>query len=251
MIEEKSNGLPVYSKTGQGECPARRPVRLIALALLAPFALTACAGVGGTTYGTGESQEAAIVKDVTGLFGVIPTGEKPEPIDYSARAGLVLPPDSEALPPPGSGAGSPRTIATNWPQDPDVLRKAYHERMNSMTDEERKQLLEAIRALPPEKRDAIIKNDPRSTDFASQIEEPDPITASAAERKAYEAQVKERLAMIRAANGQGKEGRQYLTQPPERFTEVTPELEREIAKIDPEKQDEGEKKGFMSKLWPF
>ena len=224
---------------------------LFALALVAPLTLglAACSGIGGTTYGTGESQEAALLDTVTSGLGIIPK-EKKDPINYSARAGLVLPPKGTALPAPQDASRSASSAATNWPQDPDKLRKLYHERMENMTEAERQQLLAAIRRLPPEQRDEIIKNDPRATNFAKQIKEPDPMTASAGELAAYEKQVQERKSLIRIKNGKGVKGRQYLTQPPERFTETTPEIEREMAKIDPTSKKK-EKKGLFGKIWPF
>jgi hypothetical protein len=251
MIDAKPAGQAASSIAQADKSQTRITSGLFAFALAAPLTLglSACSGIGGTTYGTGESQEAALLDDVTSGLGIIPKTQK-DPIDYSARAGLVLPPEGTALPAPEDGSRVASSAAANWPQDPDRLRKLYHERMETMTEAERQRLLAAIRRLPPEQRDEIIKNDPRATSFANQIKEPDPMTASAAELAAYEKQVQERKALIRLKNGEGVKGRQYLTQPPERFTQTTPEIEREMAKIDPEKQNK-EKKGLFSKIWPF
>ncbi|MHA1158085.1 MAG: hypothetical protein ACTSP2_04990 [Alphaproteobacteria bacterium] len=73
------------------------------------------AGCNGTTYGTGRSPGMQTLKDFAGLAAL--GGDKEEPIDYSARAPVVAPPDASALPPPG---GATRIGSTDWPDDPDV-----------------------------------------------------------------------------------------------------------------------------------
>lgn len=212
--------------------------------------LSACAGVGGTTYGTGESQEMALVNDVTNIVG---TTEEQAPIDYSARPGLVLPPKGSSLPSPGKQRSLPQTAA-NWPQDPDILRRAYHERMASMSDKERKALLEAIRRLPPDQRNAIIKNDPRQTDYANQIKDLDYSKGmpTPGQVKEYDRQVKERLALIRMQREGEKGKRVYLTQPPERFTTLDPKVQAEMKKVtDGSGSEEGKKDNVFKRLWPF
>ena len=146
----------------------------------------------------------------------------------------------------------PAYAQADWPQDPDKLREIYNERMENMTDEERAQLLEAIRRLPPAQRDSIIKNNTASANFARQIKEPDygdgPVDP--AELREYEKQVKERLALIRAQK-QGEKGkRTYLTQPPERFTDVTPEVASQMEQLK-QQENKGKKKRFFSRIWPF
>ena len=230
---------------------AGRSLFSLSMVGLVGVGLSACTNVGGMTYGTGETQEAALIKDVSGLIG---DSEKKAPIDYSARPGLVLPPDGSNLPTPVDGRGQAASVATNWPQDPDELRRIYQEKLATMTDKDRQSLLAAIRALPKEQRDAIIKNDPRATAFANQIEEHDYSKgpATAGQNKRYSEQVKARLALINAANGKNQDPnkRVYLTQPPESFRELTPEVQQELAKAqtEPEKK---KGKSFFGKLWPF
>nr|WP_321458129.1 hypothetical protein [uncultured Cohaesibacter sp.] len=231
-----------------------RPSGLVTLALLGAMGLTlaGCSGVTSTTYGTGETHEKELLDDVTGLLGVLPGHDKKGTIDYNARAGLVLPPEGAPLPDPRNKNDVPVFAKADWPQDPDVLRKAYTERMESMTDKEREQLLEAIRRLPPEQRDSIIKNNTASANFAKQIQEPnlDKGPANPYEQRRYDAEVKRRLALIRAQKEGEKGKRTYLTQPPERFTEMSPEVASEIQTLK-QQEKTTEKKSFFSRLWPF
>ena len=252
MNEAEFKSHDTLTRSGPEGKSWRRSPAFTALAIIAPFSLglSACSGIHGTTYGTGKNQDTAVLSDITGGFGILPKESEPA-IDYSARAGLVLPPDGTTLPTPQDDKNRAASVAGNWPNDPDVLRRAYEERMATMTDEERKALLEAIRKLPPAQRDAIIKNNTRSATFAKQIKEPeDLLQASAAERKEYDRQVKERLALIRLQNGVDTKSRKYLTQPPENLTEVSPEVQAEIDKISPEGKTKQEK-SFLGTLWPF
>lgn len=226
--------------------------RFLSLGLIGAVAvgLSGCGGIGGTTYGTGVGQEEALVKDITGIAG--DTSSRP-PIDYSARPGLVLPPKDAALPTPEEAAKA-NAIVSNWPQDPDKLRAAYNERMQNMTDREREALLAEIRKLPKAQRDAIFKNDPRSVAFANAIQDYDygngPPTD--AQSKEYSRQVRERIALIKQANGKKGMKRQYLTQPPEKYTELSPEVKRAMETAGQEeapKKKEG--KGFFGRIWPF
>nr|WP_321462702.1 hypothetical protein [uncultured Cohaesibacter sp.] len=229
-----------------------QPSGFIALVMLGSLGLSGCSGISSTTYGTGETHERELLEDVTGLLGALPNEKKRNNIDYSARAGLVLPPEGTPLPTPEDGSKPLAYADANWPQDPDKLREIYNERMENMTDEERAQLLEAIRRLPPEQRDSIIKNNTASSEFARQIKEPDfskgPVDPY--EMKEYDKQVKQRLALIRSQKEGEKGKRTYLTQPPERFTDVTPEVASEMEKLKQE-ENGGKKKRFFSRLWPF
>ncbi|HAT85270.1 hypothetical protein [Cohaesibacter gelatinilyticus] len=216
------------------------------------FGLSACAnGIGGTTYGTGVSQEEALLNDIQGIAAVSSGDKNQAQIDYSSRPGLVVPPQSSQLPNPLNASNTGRLVnAADWPKDPDLLRKAYHQRLETMNDQERKALLEAIRRMPPEQRAYIIKNDPRVTSF-TQIEEPD--YREPGKLKEYNQKVRERLAAINAANGKsgGKYKRKYLTQPPEKYRQHSPEVQRELDKVAVEGPEEKESKGLFSKLWPF
>jgi hypothetical protein len=216
------------------------------------FGLSACAnGIGGTTYGTGVSQEEALLNDIQGIAAVSDSDTKQKDIDYSSRPGLVVPPSASSLPAPSNTAETGRLVAaSDWPQDPDLLRQAYHKRLETMNEQERKALLEAIRRLPPEQRAYIIKNDPRVTSF-TQIEEPD--YKEPGKLKEYNQKVRERVAAINAANGKttDKYKRKYLTQPPEKYRQHSPEVQRELDKVAVEGIEEKKSGGLFSKIWPF
>ncbi len=238
------------AQVNQGSSITSRAAVLTMIGSLS-IALTACSSIGGTTYGTGKSQEAELLKTVTSGFGLLGGEEEKAPIDYSARGGLVLPPEGAPMPTPQNERLASNSVATDWPQDPDKLRALYHTRLTNMTENERAALIAEIRKLPKEQRDLIFKNDPSSTSFANEIKDLDyskPV--SPGEAKAYSAQVKKRLALIKEHNGQNSKSRKYLTQPPTRVTEVTPEVQRELNKLSTEEKKE-EKKGGLRRLWPF
>ncbi|SNY92428.1 hypothetical protein SAMN04515647_2701 [Cohaesibacter sp. ES.047] len=244
MKEDKTEGRILPSRHSETRRSALGKSALSMACLLAPLGLAACSGIGGTTYGTGVTQEQALIDDISSLAGGGASKDQPR-IEYTPRASLVLPPDTSRLPPPDQ---KNPLVAKNadWPTDPDELRKLYAERMENMTDKERQQLLAAIRRLPPEQRNAIIKNNSNSANFARQIKEPD-LKASAQAKADYEKQVQERLALIRLQQGKNSKGRKYLTQPPERFTDVSPEVQQELATLNPEKENES----VFQKIWPF
>ncbi len=80
----------------------------------AAFALTGC--VGGTTYGTGVTQEAQLLKDLEGMisFGSKRTKKN---IDHSARPNLVMPSKTATLPAPLDQESS--SSNANWPESPE------------------------------------------------------------------------------------------------------------------------------------
>jgi hypothetical protein len=76
----------------------------------------AAAALGGcsstSTYGTGESPEVAIFREMTG--GIL--SPKKEPVVHQPRAPLVLPPTVAELPAPAPPA---EVANAQWPDDPD------------------------------------------------------------------------------------------------------------------------------------
>lgn len=82
-----------------------------AIAVLA-FGLSAC--VGGTTYGTGVSQEKQTLDDVYNMFTL---KRQRHDIDYSARPDLVVPEDTAALPEPLENGVT--TSNPEWPETPE------------------------------------------------------------------------------------------------------------------------------------
>lgn len=77
--------------------------------LLASSLLGGC--MSTSTYGTGQSPEVAIFRELTGNIGA----KKPEKIDYQPRAPLVMPASSQ-LPQPMETAS---VANPQWPDDPD------------------------------------------------------------------------------------------------------------------------------------
>ena len=250
MLNEKKQSAIAPAAEAQVSQGSSITSRFAALTVIG-IALTACSSVSGTTYGTGKSQEAELLKTVTSGFGLLGDDEEKEAIDYSARGGLVLPPEGAPMPTPQSERLASNSVASDWPQDPDKLRALYRTRLTNMTERERASLIAEIRKLPKEQRDMIFKSDPRSKSFINEIKDPDyskPV--SPGEAKAYSEQVKKRLALIKEHNGQNSKGRKYLTQPPTRVTEVTPEVQQELNKLSTQEKQE-EKKGGLRRLWPF
>ena len=78
------------------------------------LALTGC--IGGTTYGTGVTQEAQLLKDLEGMitFG---TRKSKVRIDHTARPDLVMPSKTAALPIPHDQESS--SSNANWPESPE------------------------------------------------------------------------------------------------------------------------------------
>jgi hypothetical protein len=87
--------------------------RILPLVVLAAVALPQ----GARAEDDEPSFEQKIIKNVLGGVGLI--DEKP-PIDYRERAPLVVPPTTQALPPPQSEDAAAANPA--WPKDPDVAR---------------------------------------------------------------------------------------------------------------------------------
>ncbi len=80
----------------------------------AALVLTGC--VGGTTYGTGVTQEAQLLKDLEGMFSFGSKKTKKN-IDHSARPDLVMPSKTAALPVPLDQESS--SSNANWPESPE------------------------------------------------------------------------------------------------------------------------------------
>ncbi|MEZ5871786.1 MAG: hypothetical protein R3D32_08050 [Nitratireductor sp.] len=81
-------------------------------AMLAAIALSGC--VGGTTYGTGVTQEEQTLQDMTNMFTL---GQKRQKIDYSPRPDLIVPDNKQALVEPIDTAAT--TSNPDWPETPE------------------------------------------------------------------------------------------------------------------------------------
>ncbi|MEC9343831.1 MAG: hypothetical protein VYD64_08285 [Pseudomonadota bacterium] len=82
------------------------------VALACALSLSAC--IGGTTYGTGVSQEKQTFDDVYNMFTL---KKKRRNIDYSARPDLIVPENTAALPEPIDVEAA--TSNPDWPETPE------------------------------------------------------------------------------------------------------------------------------------
>jgi hypothetical protein len=89
-----------------------RSFAAFALAGFAALALSGC--VGGTTYGTGVSQEEQTLKDMYTMFNLKPERKN---IDYSPRPDLIVPENKQALTEPIDTAATASNVA--WPETPE------------------------------------------------------------------------------------------------------------------------------------
>ena len=86
---------------------------LLVLGVLA-LGLSGC--IGGTTFGTGVSQEQQLLEDLEGMMSM-GSKKRKRKIDYSARPDLVLPAKTAALPAPLETESS--TSNVDWPESPE------------------------------------------------------------------------------------------------------------------------------------
>jgi hypothetical protein len=191
-------------------------------------ALSLAAGLGGcmnaTTYGTGENPSIAMFSEVMGGIGKKPE----EPIEYQARAPLVMPPASGgALPQPVDVASAE---GVDWPGEPlgpveprwgdgnptDDVNPAEYRRLQPLAE------------LQPERdpNERIVVNDERGSMY--EILDRDA-------NRAFSAAVAE-------AEGIPSE-RRYLTDPPDTYREPAATAPTEFEDID---EDGG---GFFLTRW--
>lgn len=100
MSEMRLNGIHVLR------------ISALSAVCIGAFVLSGC--VGGTTYGTGVSQEKQTLKDVYSMFS-LKTERKN--IDYSPRADLIVPENKQALVEPIEEESSASN--TEWPETPE------------------------------------------------------------------------------------------------------------------------------------
>ena len=198
--------------------------------------LAAAGGLGGciqtSTYGTGESPEMAIFREVSGGFGLFGGGPKQEPIDYEPRAPLVMPPtaEAEALPPPIEPAA---TADAAWPQDPDQTARG-------------KDLAETSDDTPVDQISSAEAR--RLKPFAGLGSKDWQVTDPEKENPVYDLidskkEQAEFQAALNEAKGYRKE-RRYLTDPPDAYKEPAPTAPAEFEDI----KDESEG-NFLTRLF--
>lgn len=135
-----------------GRLAAGRAQRRLACALgIATLAMVALAASGSARAEDDEDEtfEQGIIR---GLLG----GNSRPSIEYRERSPLVIPPNSDALPPPDASAAVNNPA---WPQDPDKRKNRGPRRATAAIDSER----EGARALRPDEMRRGTAAQPRDT----------------------------------------------------------------------------------------
>ena len=177
------------------------------------------AGLAGcmstSTYGTGESPELAIFREVTGGIPLV-GAKKKEPIEYQPRAPLVRPPVATALAPPVETAA---VANPQWPEQPQADAGARYTEGDARDeinpDEYRR--LKPLAAL----------NRPRSAGGIDDSEMQDAaydIVGNKQQRETFKAAVAD-------AEGYGRTERRYLTDLPESVRQPAPTAPGEFEEI--------------------
>ncbi|XSG80965.1 MAG: hypothetical protein ACPW61_07600 [Methyloligella sp. ZOD6] len=123
-----------------------------------------------TLGGCGGVEFQGKIFDYAGLSGE----RKQEDVQMSERAPLVIPPNTNHLPPPGSGPATP----TAWPTNPEIARQEAEERKA----EEEKKTAETQDALnpyagKPTLLDKLFGKDKEKAPTIAAVPEPDPSAA--------------------------------------------------------------------------
>ncbi len=180
----------------------------LAVVLTAGVVLSGC--VGGTTYGTGVSQEAQTVKDLTNILSL---KKKRNTIDYASRSDIVVPEQKTLVEPqaPQSSQATP-----DWPESPAqrIARiRAEAEEANGGSLGQQVAFANQDKDLPTAPRKKILKSAPLGQGVPNISCDPDGIIM----RRCSDSEI--RNAVLQARNPQTSSGttvaqRRYLTEPP-------------------------------------
>jgi hypothetical protein len=171
-------------------------------------ALAAAGGLGGcmstSTYGTGESPEVAMFREMTGGIPLVGRSKK-EAIEHQPRAPLVLPPSAAQLPAPMETADASHPA---WPQDEESAAPVPGEEVDPRAGGSQAE----YRRLKP-LGDAVGsgRGNSKYRDSDMQNAAYDIVNAKE-ERKAVQAAMDD-------AEGVGRTERRYLTEPPDAYRE--------------------------------
>ncbi|MEN0087152.1 MAG: hypothetical protein AAF737_01835 [Pseudomonadota bacterium] len=174
----------------------------LALLAAASVVLTGC--VQSSTYGTGKTQEAQLVEDLTGIFG----GSEREPIQYVERPNIVNPSNASALPAPVSAnADDPL-----WPESPTARLNRLRADLESSDPAVRGAAKRELQKSDDAKR-ADLRESSRQRRIAAGID-PDKLELTQAEQR-------ELFIRSRAQRQSGKTGteRRFLSEPPSEYRE--------------------------------
>ena len=133
MLNGKIAGL----HPGLHQCATAILVAAVAFGLAAPAAAQTFKDTGSST---------GLLDAATAILGFGARKDR-EPIDYSPRSPLVIPPSTE-LPPPASGAAA--RADEDWPNDPDAIARARREAERKKTVLEREPSEKRTSRLTPE-----------------------------------------------------------------------------------------------------
>jgi hypothetical protein len=208
----------------------RSAISALALPLAASVMPVLVAGCSLTsTYGTGQSPEVAMFREVTG--GLLSKDEK-EPIEYQPRAPLVLPPGAEQLPPPVDSAAA---ASADWPIDPDERVAAVDARnsddnpFNDVNPDEYRRL-KPLAGVFPRQSNVPVNDESGKTEYYTNI------VHGRQQRQAFEQALAEEKGFARTE-------RRFLTDPPLTYREPA-------ATAPTEFEDVKENKGnFLTRWW--
>jgi len=202
-----------------------RPLPLLAL----PIALAGC---HPATYGTGESPEVAMFREMSG--GFLNKNEKKEPIDYHARAPLVLPSSAEQLPPPAESA---QAATPDWPVDRNQLAAEADARQNDgdprndINQAEYRRLKPLQGVFPQAQQEQVfVAGDAGKEDYYSTV------VHGRAQREEF-------AKALADSKGFTRTERRFLTDPPLTYREPVAAADGTITPVEPPKGN------FLTRWW--
>ena len=206
----------------------RSPVRVAAMTALLAGVLFNGGCISTTTYGTGESPELAVFREIGGgVFGGVLGRSESDPIRYEQRAPIVAPPEA-GLPPPSENVAA---VNPDWPDDPDLNKRA--ELSDEVTPDYYKRVSPLARLTQKGRGPKCSPEDKDCDGFVSPAEAND-----------YQAGHRKFAAAVADAEGLRLGERKYLTDPPPEFSQPAETAPLEFEDI------KREKKGFLG-AWLF
>jgi hypothetical protein len=201
--------------------------------LVLPLPLAGCNLA--STYGTGQAPEMAMLHEVSG--GLLDRNKKKTPIDYQARAPLVMPPtaSASALPPPAESAAA---VSPDWPVDREQLTAEADARAED--DDPRNDINQAeYRRLKP--LTGVLRHSNPDEDFVADDEGKSDYYNTVVHAKAQRDQFAKALA---DSKGYGRTTeRRYLTDPPIAYREPVAADDGTVTAVEPEKGN------FLTRWW--
>jgi hypothetical protein len=185
-----------------------RSLKFVALATAATL-LAGC--VGGTTYGTGVSQEAQTFKDLTNILSL---KKKTTVIDYSSRSDIVVPEQKTLVEPRVDQAAE--VTPTDWPETPEqkIARiRAEAEEANGGSLAQQIAFANQDKDLPTAPRKKILKAAPLGQGVPNVSCDPDGVIM----RRCTDGEIRQAVLAVRnqgASSSTTVAQRRYLTEPP-------------------------------------